>query len=73
MKKILLGVNENTFEIHTLDGAKYKVEPGDITICCTWTPTMELEIDSRKKLALLRALVKLYISDERFFPWTKTR
>lgn len=49
MKKILLGVNENTFEIHTLDGTKYKVEPGDITICCTWTPTMELEIDSRKK------------------------
>lgn len=49
MKKILLEVDCNTFEIHTIDGAKYKVELGDITKCCTWTPTMELEIDSKKK------------------------
>ena len=49
MKKFLLEVNCDTFEICTMDGSKYKVVPGDITICCTWTPTMELEIDNVKK------------------------
>ena len=49
MKKFLLAVNCDTFEICTMDGSKYKVVPGDITICCTWTPTMELEINNVKK------------------------
>ena len=49
MKKMLLKVDYNTLEIHTMGGTTYKVHPGDITICCTWTPTAELEIDSKKK------------------------
>ena len=49
MKKILLEVDCNSFKLHTMDGTTYKVEPEDITICCTWTPTMELEIDRKKK------------------------
>lgn len=49
MKKILLEVNCDTLEIYTMDGSKYKVMPDDIIICCTWTPTMELEIDNKKK------------------------
>ena len=49
MKKVLLEVNCDTFEIYTLDGEKYRVVPDDIIICCTWTPTMELEIDNNKK------------------------
>ena len=49
MKKILLEVNCDTFELHTLDGITYKIDPGDITICCTWMPTIELEINSKKK------------------------
>ncbi len=49
MKKILLEVNCDTFELYTVDGAKYNIVPDDITVCCTWTPNMELEIDSKKK------------------------
>lgn len=49
MKKTLLEVNCDTFELYMMDGSKYKIVPDDITICCTWTPTMELEIDSKKK------------------------
>lgn len=49
MKKVLLEVNCDTFEIYTLDGEKYEVVPDDITICGAWTPTMELEIDNKKK------------------------
>lgn len=49
MKKYLLEVNYDTFEICTTDGYKYRVVPEDFPICCTWTPTMELEFDSKKK------------------------
>ena len=49
MKKTLLLVNCDSFVLYTTDGAKYKIVPDDITICCTWVPTMELEIDREKK------------------------
>lgn len=56
MKKILLEVNCDTFEICTMDDCKYRVVPDDITICCTWTPTMELEIDNKKKTCTATAI-----------------
>ena len=39
MKATLDHVDDTTFSLITLDGKEYKVEPLDITICCTWTPT----------------------------------
>lgn len=44
MKTMLLEVNTDDFTLTTLDGNVYLVEPGDITVCCTWTPTTEIEI-----------------------------
>lgn len=44
MKTMLNEVNTETFELSTLDGTAYKVDPWDITVCCTWTPTTEIEI-----------------------------
>lgn len=44
MKTMLMEVSTDTFELSTLDGNVYKVEPWDITVCCTWTPTTEIEI-----------------------------
>ena len=44
MKTILMDVDTEKFVLSTIDGQEYYVEPGDITICCSWTPTAELEI-----------------------------
>lgn len=48
MRALLAEVNLDTGELITLDGQKYLVNPGDLTTCCTWTPTVELEIDLGK-------------------------
>lgn len=45
MKALLFEVNLETGELITLEGEKYLVTPGDISTCCTWTPTTELDID----------------------------
>jgi hypothetical protein len=48
MKALLEKVNLETGELITLEGKVYLVNPGDLPTCCTWTPTAELEIDTRK-------------------------
>lgn len=48
MKTMLMEVNTETFELSTMDGKTYKVEPWDITVCCTWTPTTEIEITTEQ-------------------------
>ena len=48
MKTMLMEVNTDTFELSTLDGTTYRVEPWDITVCCTWMPTTEIEIFTEK-------------------------
>jgi hypothetical protein len=48
MKALLSEVNLETGELITLEGEKYLVNPGDLPICCTWTPTTELEINISK-------------------------
>lgn len=48
MKALLLEVNLETGELITLEGERYLVNPGDLSTCCTWTPTAELEIDTAK-------------------------
>lgn len=54
-------------------GGKYKVVPSDITICCTWTPTMELEINNVKKTVLQQVMVRLYELCNGRVPWIKMR
>ena len=49
MKTMLMEVNTEKFELSTLDGKTYGIEPWDITICCTWTPTTEIEITTDKE------------------------
>jgi hypothetical protein len=44
MRVMLNEVDTETFKLTTMEGDEYFVEPWDITICCTWTPTAELEI-----------------------------
>ena len=53
MKTTLDHVDDTTFSLMTLDGKEYKIEPADVTICCTWTPTMELEIYKARKSKVL--------------------
>jgi hypothetical protein len=48
LRAMLQEVNLDTGELITLDGEKYLVNPGDLTTCCTWTPTAELEINIGK-------------------------
>lgn len=40
----LLEVNTETLKLATLDGREYSINPNDIDVCCTWSPTVELEI-----------------------------
>lgn len=44
MKDMLLEVDAKTFQLSTMNGLIFNVEPFDITICCTWTPTASIEI-----------------------------
>ena len=44
MKTMLMEVDVEESTLTTIDGQEYYVEPGDITICCIWTPTAEIEI-----------------------------
>jgi len=44
MKTMLMEVDIEEFTLTTIDGQAYYVEPGDITICCIWTPTADIEI-----------------------------
>ena len=44
MSNMLLEVDTDNFELQMLDGSVFSVNPADITICCTWTPTAELSI-----------------------------
>jgi hypothetical protein len=44
MGTMLMEVDTEECTITTLDGKKYNVEPSDIAVCCTWTPTTEIEI-----------------------------
>ena len=39
MKKMLLEVDTDECKLTMSDGSKWSVNPGDITICCTWLPT----------------------------------
>jgi len=48
MKTMLLEVNADNLKLSTMEGKTYNVEPWDITICCTWTPTTEIEIYTEK-------------------------
>ena len=48
MRAMLLEVNLDTGELITLEGKKYLVNPGDLSTCCTWTPTAELDINEGK-------------------------
>jgi len=41
---MLIDVNTDKFQLTTLEGKTYNVEPWDISICCTWSPTVEIEI-----------------------------
>lgn len=45
MKALLSEVNLETEELITLDGKSYHVTPGDLSTCCSWTPTAKLEIN----------------------------
>lgn len=44
MYAMLNEVDTEKCKLTTLEGREYFVEPWDITICCTWSPTAELEI-----------------------------
>jgi hypothetical protein len=44
MRIMLMEVDTEECTLTTLDGEKYNVNPSDITVCCTWTPTTEIEI-----------------------------
>ncbi|MEG2146676.1 MAG: hypothetical protein RRY06_08610 [Lachnospiraceae bacterium] len=46
MKTTLEEVNIETCKLSTTNGKTYNVEPWDITVCCTWTATTEIEISS---------------------------
>lgn len=56
MKTTLDHVDDTTFSLMTLDGKEYKIELADVTICCAWTPTMELEIYKRGNQKYCKAL-----------------
>jgi hypothetical protein len=44
MKNMLMEVDTDKCELKTMGGSVFSVNPGDITICCTWIPTAELNI-----------------------------
>lgn len=48
MRAMLLEVDLDRGELITLDGDKYLVNPSDLSTCCTWIPTAELEINVGK-------------------------
>lgn len=44
MKRMLNEVDIDNCKLITIEGEEFTVDPFDITICCTWSPTVELEI-----------------------------
>ncbi len=44
METMLKEVDTKECTLTTLDDKKYNVKLSDITVCCTWTPTTEIEI-----------------------------